>query len=550
MRHPKPFFHRRGIITVAALLCCLTFAAQIVSGSENEKLRNRAQKALHKGDYELAEKIFRDLLAKDERNTDARLGLSRVLLKERRFQDSFDEATRVLALDPSSALAHSVLGSALLGSGDFRHSVDEFRKAIALKSDEPMAIAGLAMVDFYEVRLASCLAGLRRAAILDPGEPDYIFNLGQAAARSERYKEAADSYERFLQVAPRTDADRRARIRGLVDFLRYLGNQGSLYDVSGADRTVLELETTDFRPVVRVRINGSKETLRFVLDTGSGISVLSEETARKFGIKAVARGGLARAVGGGGRFEIVYGYLNSLDLGDVHLTNVPVFIRHFFDEVNPVDGYLGITALGRLVTAVDYGAHRLTLVRQRNTPATNISAISSSTDKQDKQDNSVPIETRPGIDLPVRLTSSGFLSGEVFIEGINRPLNFIIDTGATVTVLAKKVADLEEIRALVQESHMRVFGAAGVAEDVKTALLPKVAIGTYTRERIDAAVLDLEPVNETAGFQQSGILGGNFLRHFCVIFDFQKGIVRLEPLEKTSVQNEIVPKPDDALPKR
>ena len=27
---------------------------------------------------------------------------------------------------------------------------------------------------------------------MDPDEPDYVFNLGQAAARSEKYKEAAD----------------------------------------------------------------------------------------------------------------------------------------------------------------------------------------------------------------------------------------------------------------------------------------------------------------------------------------------------------------------
>ncbi len=79
---------------------------------------------------------------------------------------------------------------------------------------------------------------------------------------------------------------------------------------------------------------------------------------------------------------------------------------------------------------------------------------------------------------------------------------------------------------------MRVFGAAGVAEDVKMAVLPKVLIGSYAREKIDAAVLDLEPVNETAGFQQSGILGGNFLRFYRIVFDFDRGFVRLEPLEK------------------
>src|SRR5207237_8729351 len=166
--------------------------------------------------------------------------------------------------------------------------------------------------------------------------PDYVFSLGQAAACAERYKEAADSYECFLIIAPRTDADRRARIRGLIDFLRYLGQQSSLYDLAGADRTVLEFEHRDNRPIVKVRINGSKDYLRFVLDTGSGMSVLSAETARKLGLKPVARGGLARAVGGGGRFEIVYGYLSSLDIGEVRLTNFPVDIRHFFDDRNPV----------------------------------------------------------------------------------------------------------------------------------------------------------------------------------------------------------------------
>ena len=79
---------------------------------------------------------------------------------------------------------------------------------------------------------------------------------------------------------------------------------------------------------------------------------------------------------------------------------------------------------------------------------------------------------------------------------------------------------------------MRVFGAAGVAEDVKMALLPKVVIGAYSREKVDAAVLDLEPVNETAGFMQSGILGGNFLRFYRIAFDFVRGVVRLEPLDK------------------
>src|SRR4029077_20723408 len=127
-----------------------------------------------------------------------------------------------------------------------------------------------AMVDYYENRMSSCISGLRRAAEIDPNEPDYVFSLGQAAARSERYREAADAYERFLVIAPRTDAERRARIRGLIDFLRYLGQQGSLYNLEANNGTIVSFETPDFRPVFKVRVNGSKEYLRFVLDTGSG----------------------------------------------------------------------------------------------------------------------------------------------------------------------------------------------------------------------------------------------------------------------------------------
>lgn len=545
-QHIKFVFARVPAGTLAAAAICLTLAVAIAAmPSDNEKLRNRAQKALRAGDFERAEQIYRDLLAKNETDADARLGLSQALLKQRRFQDSFDHAARVIAMDPLSARAHALLGSAVLAAGDFRLSVEEFRTALSLKDDEAMAIAGLAMVDFYENRTADCIARLRRAVSIDPDEPDYIFNLGQAAARSERYKEAADAYERFLLIAPRTDADRRARIRGLIDFLRYLGQQGSLYGIGGADRTFLQFEATDYRPIIKIRVNGSKALLRFVLDTGSGMSVVSEETARKVGIKPVARGGMARAVGGGGRFEIVYGYLSAIEIGDIRIENVPVYIRHFYDEHNPVDGYLGIAALGRLVTAIDYGTRRLTLVRQRNAEPADLATI---VQRQDKQASAGAIEARPGVDMMVRTTSSGFLSGEVFIEGIKKPLNFIIDTGATVTVLSEKAAQLDEAQSFIQQGRMRVFGAAGIADNVKMALLPKLAIGTYTQEKVDAAVLDLEPVNETAGFQQNGILGGNFLRHFRVVFDFQKAIVRLEPLEGSTVQNENAPRPETMQP--
>jgi tetratricopeptide (TPR) repeat protein len=535
----KKSFQRMAAVGVAAVVLSLSLSAVNPAAAFDDKNLGKGQKAMRKGDYQAAEKIYRDLLTKDAHDTQARLGLSFALLKQRQLQDAYDHAARVIMIDPLSSRAHALLGAAILAAGDFRNSVEEFRTALALNENEALAIAGLAMVDFYENRLALALPALRRAMNVDPDEPDYVFSLAQAAARSERYREAADAYERFLIIAPKTDADRRARIQGLIAFLRYLGRQGSLYVASGAQRTSVTFEAFDNRPILQVRLNGEKEPFRFVLDTGSGMSVISNNTAKRLGLKPVAKGGLARAVGGGGKFEIVYGYLHGVEIGDVKVENVPVYIRHFYDNAVPVDGYLGLSVVSRFLTSLDYGNRRMTLIRQNQN---DVMEAWTTVRRGEGAQALAPVAPNDSIiEVPLRTTSSGFLSGEVALEGFEKPLNFIIDTAASITVVSEKLSQEEAINDLLQPSKMRVFGAAGITENVMTVQLPKVGLGLTKIEKINAAVLDLEPVNETAGFKQSGILGGNFLKNFRIYFDFARGALRLEPLYQKPKAGEINP---------
>jgi predicted aspartyl protease len=269
------------------------------------------------------------------------------------------------------------------------------------------------------------------------------------------------------------------------------------------------------------------------------MSVVSEETARKLGLHPIARGGLARAVGGGGKFEIVYGYLSSVEIGEVRIENVPVYIRRFYDEKNPVDGYVGLSLISKFVALVDYGQRSITLVRQRSEDGLGWTTIDRAINPK-AADAAVP-PPQGMQEIPLRTTSSGFLSGEVALDGLDKPLNFIIDTGASVSVVSQKLAELESITAHIQPMKMRVFGAAGITENVDTVLLPRVILGSLMREKISAAVLDMDPVNETAGFTQSGILGGNFLKHFRVSFDFARGVIRLEPLADTAKNADVKP---------
>ena len=531
-------FLRTAAFSVAAFVLCFALSGVTHSTyAADKKAYAKGYRALRKGDFAQAEKVFRDLLNKDAQDVEARLGLSFTLLKQRNLQGAYDNAARVIMVNPLSARAHALLGSAILAAGEFRLSVEEFRTALALDENEALAVAGLAMVDFYENRTSLAIPGLRKAASMDPDEPDYVFHLGQAAARSERYKEAADSYERFLVIAPKTDTDRRERILGLIDFLRYLGRAGSLYVPTGSSRSSVSFEATDNRPVMNVRVNDKREPFKFVLDTGSGMSVISEQTAKRLGVKPIARGGQARAVGGGGKFEIVYGFLDSIEIGTAKITNVPVYIRKFFDNHIPVDGYLGLSVVAKYLTSIDYGTRRMALVRQGQTDD-----LESWTSVRRSESMLALTPVLPGdgtVEVPLRTTSSGFLSGEVGLEGFDKNVNFIIDTAASITVISEKLSQEEQLLDLLQPSKMRVYGAAGVAEDVKLLQLPRLSLGLSNLEKINAAVLDLEPVNETAGFTQSGILGGNFLRHFRIYFDFARGAMRLEPLNKKPKSTEV-----------
>ncbi|MET0752302.1 MAG: aspartyl protease family protein, partial [Pyrinomonadaceae bacterium] len=396
--------------------------------------------------------------------------------------------------------------------GRFKEAEATLVTAVTLDRSESLGWLGLGLLDFYENRIFKSLENLRYADYLDSDEPDYIFARAQVSARAESYNEAAIAYRRFLEVSTQIDKDRRERIKGLIDFLEFLGNRSSLYDISGGRETVVKFKLVQDRPAVEIRINKNEEPLNFILDTGSGISVVSEKTAKKLNIKPVARGGTARGFGGDGKFEIVYGFLNRVSIGDVNIRNVPVYIREFHAVNENIDGYIGLSLISKFLTTIDYGNTSFTL----------------------KKKDSVRDEfnEKNALALPLRLTSAGFLSGEVQIEGVNNPLNFIVDTGASLSVISDDLAGSTQLKQFLISERIRVIGSAGETTEMPMFMLPRVTFGNNTRDSIKAIALDLDMINETSGFEQMGILGGNFLKNYRLTFDFQNSKVIFVPLKE------------------
>ena len=102
---------------------------------------------------------------------------------------------------------------------------------------------------------------------------------------------------------------------------------------------------------------------------------------------------------------------------------------------------------------------------------------------------------------------------------------------ASISVISDRVAKVDQISRYVNAEKMRVIGSAGITDDMPTFMLPRVTFGKHTRRDIMAVALDLDIINEASGFEQAGILGGNFLKNYRLTFDFKNSKVVFEPIK-------------------
>jgi tetratricopeptide (TPR) repeat protein/predicted aspartyl protease len=495
---------------VASLGTAIAAAETRTDGGDEVRRLIKQARRLTRGELLVdAEKLLRRAVDLDTKRSESKVALAFVLTKQRRLLEAYKLMLPVIDAEPKNARAFAVLGYVLLTGGRFAEARPVFFNALKLDRGEDLAWYGFGMLEFYENRIDQSILNLQEAMYHEPDEPDYQFAYAQVCARAEKYKDAADAYNRFLDISEVTDTERRARIRGLVNFLRYIGRKDGLYGSYGKDKTTVAFDLIGNRPIVKIRVNDREEPLRFVLDTGSGITVVSDVTAKQLKIKSITKGGFAKGLGGDGRFEIVYGFLKNLSIGDVSLRNVPVYIRKFQDGQNGVDGYIGLALISKFLATIDYGDNTFSLL---------------------KKESSNGLVGDPALTLPLRLTSSGFLSGQVQLEGVDALLNFIVDTGASVSVISDRVASSDGISPYINEDTLRVVGSAGITENVPTFMLPKVTFGPHSRKQVTAVALDLDIINEASGFEQAGILGGNFLKNYRMTFDFKNSKVMFTPV--------------------
>lgn len=110
----------------------------------------------------------------------------------------------------------------------------------------------------------------------------------------------------------------------------------------------------------------------------------------------------------------------------------------------------------------------------------------------------------------------------VFVAG-RGPYSFVLDTGATATVVSNELADALALpRGETQDGR----GAAGKMTLMKSQL-PSLTVCHQTLENLPVSVTDLGFLARAMGTQVDGALGHSFLRHFAMTLDYATNALRL-----------------------
>ncbi|MBI5439372.1 MAG: tetratricopeptide repeat protein [Nitrosomonadales bacterium] len=161
-----------------------------------DPLLDNAYLAYRDGNLGVAQQLYREMLDRDARNTDALLGLA--VIARQRGEDTLASQyySRALALDPRNAVANAGM-SALAADGS-----SESRLKILLDEQKDSAILHFALGNRYaeQSRWGEAQQTYFNAYTLEPGNAEFAFNLAVSLDHLGQNKLAAQYYQRALQL--------------------------------------------------------------------------------------------------------------------------------------------------------------------------------------------------------------------------------------------------------------------------------------------------------------------------------------------------------------
>ena len=260
-------------------------------------------------------------------------------------------------------------------------------------------------------------------------------------------------------------------------------------------------------PLILVPVTvDDRRTYDFILDTGASHCLLSKEVAASHAVHTEME---KEAMGAGGPIKLAYGHVNSMAVGSMRQTNVPVGITGEVERIaaaiqTRVDGDLGFAFLKDYSVTIDYQAS--TLLLERELPRAHKKRFAYS----------IPFELatphKPMILVQAMVNHQG-------------PFQFVFDTGASRTVVSCELA--QKLSVQTTDDNPGLGGGGQIK--VLAGKLDSLSIGAVAVRDHDIGVAEFLTMLSTAiGRKLDGIIGYNFLNQFRVTIDYPQQMLGLE----------------------
>jgi tetratricopeptide (TPR) repeat protein len=404
------------------------------------------------------------------------------LIDLERTADALEAAPAIVRAFPRSAEAFTIFGRALIKDGSFDLARLQFQRALSIDESNVVATMGAGRIDFMRGDLKSAEALFRKALTLDPSRKDTRAALSSLLEKTGLYAEA------LSLLLPDGVKAEKVELSGRKALLREFAKQAPMILPADFTSVIVPLKTSkNLPPRVSVKVGETEERI-FVIDTSAEETVLTQESARAFGLADKGKE-TVRDEQGREYPTSAYQVLGKLSIGPMTIQRVPVRVAPGLRYPDPrVAGAFGRDFLRRFRVALDYPARTLTLERAEGPPL-----------------EGFPFDVAGGI--LVDGSSGDHPAGKFQLD-----TSFYTPGGLDYRFVAARTG--------------LVLGAEGVVplpegRDLFNFTMPDLTIASVEFRSFPATSVDLRMLCRRLGIDVRGVIGNSFLRQCRLELDFK-----------------------------
>lgn len=176
---------------------------------------------VRQGELQRAEAICHEILRAQSGHADTLLLRGVIELRTGRSASGIASFRRSINSNPANAIAHALLGDALLESNQPQEALDSYERALGVNPGLVPALFGRAnaLLDLH--RPLDALASYDALLRLQPDNPEALFNRGNALFELQKHEAALESFDRAIALNPVHAAARNNRGSVLMSARRF-----------------------------------------------------------------------------------------------------------------------------------------------------------------------------------------------------------------------------------------------------------------------------------------------------------------------------------------